>query len=441
MINKEELKQIIYEQTITFLNYIYDQIPQSKTKQLLEQVINDQDTSFIHYIIDKILENPKIESLLNYAVVLNEQYKFDTVDKQIELKKFFITFDLLPVLYEQLQKQLYNTRYIYETEKNINDKLSTGIENIINTIISKNIDNPVEYLKLIEEQILNEDIFLTLAPYLFKGTIIIAILSIVSLIMLIFRIPARLVLSVSSALKKIGEYLKDIQKDNLTITSFFENIPPECLREFTDLWPELNRPTLDPYKFNSEQELQKYKQEILDKLRKKLMRMDVTRGIYNKLQIAKSKGTLCSVRYFISMTGVLLLTYYHCLAKNGNIKLLNELLKIKSDDIVATDSDILDTLAESIPNICLTKYKDFKKMLKFTNELIKTIYKDIDPELYSKLSLELIQTIDKAHKEGQKLIKKTQSDNSNNNKTNNKRDSNNIRKIDKNNTRKNTRNK
>jgi hypothetical protein len=151
-----------------------------------------------------------------------------------------------------------------------------------------------------------------------------------------------------------------------------------------------------------------YKQEILDKLRKKLMRMDIFAGVYDRVKIAKSKGTLCTIRYFISMTGVLLYTYYHCLAKNGNLKLLNEILKIKADDIVTTDSDILDAIAESVPNVCMAKYKDFTKVLKFTVEIIKTIYKDLDPELYSQLLNELLQTIDKAHREGQRLLKKIQ---------------------------------
>jgi hypothetical protein len=389
-LSEESIKNIISSLLLSTLCELQQVNPNDRIKYIIES------DEFIKTVTDVIYNEFGVRELIERFDEILEQHKYDDLEKQIELEKFFFYYDLLPTIIESVHSTVFSKEFKLNLEEQINNIADEIIKRLRASQDFKQID------------IVLEDLSLAFWGFLFKASLITGIVTFITIIALLFRVPQRLVLSVSSVLKKIGEYLKDIQKDNLTITEFFQNIPPDCLKEFTDIYPDLKLPTLDPYRFKSEVELQMYKQEILDKLRKKLMRMDIFAGVYDRVKIAKSKGTLCTIRYFISMAGVLLYTYYHCLAKNGNLKLLNEILKIKADDIVTTDSDILDAIAESVPNVCMAKYKDFKKVLKFTVEIIKTIYKDLDPELYSQLLNELLQTIDKAHREGQRLLKKIQ---------------------------------
>jgi TusA-related sulfurtransferase len=410
LLDEKNIKNIISSLLLSTLN----ELRQVNPNKQIEQIIESKD--FIDTVTNIIYEEFRIRELVENFDKILEQHKYDDLEKQIELEKFFFHYDLLPTIIEGV----YSTVLDKEFKRRLEERIDSVIEETIQKLHNSN-ERPV---------FIAEDFSFDFWGFLFKASMTLGAIIVITVIALLFRIPQRLILSVSSVLKKIGEYLKDIQKDNLTITEFFQNIPPECLKEFSDLWPDLKVPTLDPYKFKSETELQLYKQEILDKLRKKLMHVDIFRGVYDKVKIAKSKGTICTIKYFISMTGVLLYTYYHCLAKNGNLKLLNEVLKIKADDIVTTDSDILDALADSVPNVCLAKYKDFKKVLKFTTEVIKTIYKDLDPELYSQLLNELIQTIDKAHREGQRILKKVQPRDRSDNNNRNRNDRDNKRRDD-----------
>ena len=404
---EEKIKNLIKS---VFLSTLYSFCESKNNDSLFRAVVNNPE--LVNSIVENVYESRIIQNLISRASFLLEQHQLDSIEKQIELEQLFIRLDLLPIIHESISNLIFSAEYLSSILTESNESISNLIDRIIKKILAK--ENPYDKSLINEiEDILNEDLvsvgtassIMVLIP---KIALIISVLTIITLVLLVFRVPGRIVISVSSALKRIGEYLKDIQKDNLTITEFFENIPPECLKEFSDIWPELKQPALDPYKFASEFDLTNYKQEVLDRLRKKLMRVDILRGIYDRVKIAKSKGTLCSVRYFISLTGVLLYTYYHCLAKNGNLRLLSDLLKIKADDIVTTDSDILDAFAEAVPNMCLAKYKDFKKVLKFSTQVIKTVYKELDPELYSKLMNELLQTISKAHKEGERLLRKMQ---------------------------------
>jgi len=405
LINKNELRQFtreIIESIILLSSLSSNNLHVINNIDTLTESIIQKESVNISPITEYYLDVLKYISLLeNDEYCLYNRTKLNLALYEYEIRNLLIDENK----YKQIIEKFYS---VYD--KTVNKILTE----YLNSEIPKDVNRLLEdiSIKLRRELLYNEELL-----YEFEAISALTVLKIITaggllfgflyLIGSIFRIPQNIILSISNGIKKIGEYLKDIQKQNLRITEFFQNIPPECIKEFKDVLPELNLRVYDPVKLKSEDldtiDKSKY-DEYVEKLRKKFINiLHFRRGLYDKSLLALSKGTECTLHSYISAIGIVLTTFYNCLKKSNDIDKLSQLLNIEPADIVSTDAQIMELFAKSVKDNCYSIYKQFKNMIKFLNDILEILYKEKYPDKYQQFLTELIEIITIAHEKGKKL--------------------------------------
>jgi len=397
---KEKVKTIVSN----IIDYHIKTTSDRTVRNVLSQIKNDAD--LFNLLIESILRFLTPEKLLIENIITETTTSLDTEYEKYLKKWFYENIYINPRIIRLTHQILFN--------QEVSEKMLDKFYNHLYSILDESFNNiNLNHDNNNNETIITEEFFLTTTiSFLIHTKLGLTLLSVIgftlfNILALEYRWYNRLWLKFTGYIKSLGELLKDVQKENITIEKFFDNIPPECFKKFKDIEKILQKDIgILGVGIKDPKELEHYSPEVLDKIKKKLLSMDFTKwGVWNKNIIKQTKATDCTIRYMISNLGIALTLFYKCLYKNHQLKILNDILNIKSHDLLMSKGDILDVFAQTIDTVCLSKYKEFKKQFKFILDVIDAIYKD-DYQAKSTYIQLIIDTINKAQKEGEQLLKK-----------------------------------